>query len=165
MIIYPTSYGYKQIIHNEKITIKFEIDINPPAYANTELKYRLLPFPYQIRLYDKESLFAGKIHKVLSRSWKRRVKGIDLYDYIYYLSSNTNVNLKHLEARLKQTLTIKEDTLLIKDLLIKILNNRFDEIDYRIAKEDVFSFIKDTNSLDLWSSNFLKSITDKLKVI
>ncbi|MCR3906217.1 MAG: nucleotidyl transferase AbiEii/AbiGii toxin family protein [Tenericutes bacterium] len=161
--IYPNTEDYKQIIHNEKIIIKFEVDINPPLYANTELKYRLLPFPYQIRVYDKESLFADKIHAIIARSWKNRVKGRDLYDYLFYISLNTKVNLKHLEARLKQTNTIDSDKVLTKELLIELLNDKFDNIDYGKAKLDFKPFIKDVNTLELWSSDFFKSITESIK--
>jgi len=163
MTIYPNSTDSAQIIHNEKIMIKFEIDVNPPKYANTEIKYRLLPFPYQVRIYDKSSLFAGKIHAVIARSWKNRVKGRDLYDYIYYLSLDSKVNLKHLEARLKQTKSIEDDTILTKEKLIELLDKRFDQINYEIAKSDVRPFIKDQNNLDLWNSHFFKSITQGIK--
>lgn len=164
MTIYANSEDYKQIIDNEKISIKFEVDINPPLYATTELKFRLLPFPYQVRIYDKASLFAGKIHAVIARSWQHRVKGRDLYDYLYYMSLNTKVNLKHLDARLKQTKTIDKDIILTKKLLIEILKNRFDKIDYERAKSDVRPFIENQESLDLWSPQFFKSITEGIKV-
>ena len=162
--IYSDSEDSSRIIHNEKIIIKFEIDVNPPLYANTEIKFRLLPFPYQVRLYEKASLFAGKIHAVIARGWKNRVKGRDLYDYIYYLSLDTKVNLIHLEERLKQTKTIEEDVQLTRGLLIEILDSRFDQIDYDIAKSDIRPFIKDHNSLDLWSRDFFKSITNHIQV-
>lgn len=162
--IYPNSVDAIRINHNEKIIIKFEVDVNPPLYANTEIKFRLLPFPYQVRVYDQSSLFAGKIHDVIARGWKNRVKGRDLYDYIYYLSLDAKVNLKHLEARLKQTNTIEEDVQLTRVLLIEILEKRFDQIDYDIAKSDLRPFIKDHNSLDLWNSNFFKSITSHIEV-
>lgn len=162
--IYPDSEDSSRIIHNEKIIIKFEVDVNPPLYANTEIKFRLLPFPYQVRVYDQSSLFAGKIHAVIARGWKNRVKGRDLYDYIYYLSLDTKVNLKHLETRLKQTKTIEEDVQLTRASLIEILDKRFDQIDYDIAKSDIRPFIKDYHSLDLWNSDFFKSITSQIDV-
>lgn len=162
--IFPDSSDSSRIIHNEKIMIRFEVDVNPPLYANTEIMFRLLPFPYQVRVYDNTSLFAGKIHAVIARSWKNRVKGRDLYDYIYYLSLDTKVNLKHLEARLKQTKTIEEDFNLTRALLIEILDKRFDEIDYEIAKSDVRPFIKDQSTLDIWSSDFFISITNRIEV-
>ena len=162
--IYPSSSDSNLIIHNEKIIIKFEVDVNPPLYANSEIKFRLLPFPYQVRVYDESSLFAGKIHAVIARSWKNRIKGRDLYDYVYYLSLETKVNLKHLEARLKQTNTIDENIKLTRDVLIDILEKRFNQIDYDIAKSDVKPFIKDQSSLDLWSREFFNSITKQIKV-
>lgn len=164
LYIYPNSDDFKNINHNEKITIKFEVDVNPPLYANTEIKYRLLPFPYQVRVYDLSSLFAGKIHAILARSWKERIKGRDLYDYIYYLSLQTKVNLRHLEARLKQTNTIARDVMLTRDLLLEILEERFSSIDYENAKRDVAPFIKDKANLELWSKEFFKSITRDFKV-
>lgn len=164
VVIYPNSTDSSQIIHHEKIIIKFEIDVNPPMYANTEIKYRLLPFPYQVRVYDKKSLFAGKIHAVIARSWNNRVKGRDLYDYIYYLSFETEVNLKHLEERLKQTKTINGDVVLTRKLLIDLLEERFNNIDFEKAKIDVRPFIKDHNNLELWNCAFFKSITRDIKV-
>ena len=56
------------------IKIKFEIDINPPHGATYDMQYKLLPSPHQIKIYDKESLFAGKIHAILCRNWKTRIK-------------------------------------------------------------------------------------------
>ena len=164
LFIYPNTEDFKQIIHNEKITIKFEVDVNPPLYAETEIKYRLLPFPYQVRVYNMSSLFAGKIHAVIARSWKDRVKGRDLYDFVYYLSLNTKVNLKHLEARLKQTKTIENNISLTKELLFSILDKRFDNIDYDEARKDVKPFIKEQRNLDLWSSEFFKSIARNIKI-
>ena len=73
LIFYPLSDDDRSIIHNEKIQIKFEIDLDPPPHATFETKYRLLPHPYQVNLYDKESLFAGKIHEIGRASCRERV--------------------------------------------------------------------------------------------
>ena len=93
----------------EIIRIKFEVDIDPPAHAAFESKYRLLPSPYEVRLYDLPSLFAGKIYAVLCRAWKNRVKGRDLYDYVFYLAKGAAVNLAHLKARLVDSGLIGEE--------------------------------------------------------
>jgi hypothetical protein len=47
-----------------------EVDTNPPPFATFEHKYRLLPVPYEVMLYDVPSLFAGKIHAVICRAGK-----------------------------------------------------------------------------------------------
>jgi len=164
LYFYPKSNDYLKIINNEKIKIKFEIDVNPPRYANTEIKYRLLPYPYQVKVYDMPSLFAGKIHAVLCRTWKDRVKGRDLYDYVFYLSNNTQVNLKHLQDRMIQSKFISNDFILNRDILIKMLNEHFAKINYEAAKQDVLPFIKDINKILLWSETFFVEITKNLIV-
>lgn len=74
------------------------------------------------------------------------------------------MNLRHLEARLKQTKTIDGNIKLTKVLLTDILEKRFDQIDYDIAKLDAGPFIKDQSTLNLWSRDFFKSITKQIKV-
>ena len=149
----------------EIIRIKFEVDIDPPAHAAFETKYRLLPSPYEVRLYDLPSLFAGKIHAVLCRAWKNRVKGRDLYDYVFYLAKGAAVNLAHLKARLVDSGFIGEDFQLDQDSLIGLLNERFASIDYEQAKQDVLPFIKDKSKLNLWGSVFFADISKGLRTV
>ena len=70
LLFYADDRLAQSITPSELIKIKFEIDTNPPPFATFEHKYRLLPSPYEICLYDAPSLFAGKIHAVLCRAWK-----------------------------------------------------------------------------------------------
>ena len=148
----------------KNIKIKFEVDINPPLGANYEFKYKLLPSPHQVRLYDKSSLFAGKIHAVLCRNWKSRTKGRDLYDYIFFLSKDIGVNLELIKSKLIQSNVISESDEFNLDILKEMLIKKFSEINYTDAKEDVIPFINDTNSLDLWSDKFFIEITKNLKL-
>ena len=146
----------------KEIKIKFEVDINPPVGATYEYKYKLLPSPHQIKLYDKESLLAGKIHAILCRGWKTRTKGRDLYDYIFFLANDTKVNLELLKNKLVESNYIDSNDTLdiakVKELLI----NKFNEIGYNDAKEDVKPFIKNIDSLNIWSKEFFVSITENL---
>lgn len=148
---------------SELIKVKFEVDTNPPDYATFETKYRLLPIPYEITLYDMPSLFAGKIHAVICRAWKNRVKGRDLYDYVFYLSRGTRVNLAHITARLAQTGYISSERQITIEDLKEMLLKRFGSIDYAQAKQDVVPFIKNPNALDVWSADFFYKITENLK--
>lgn len=117
------SHNYDHILKN--IKIKFEVDINPPSGATQQEQYKLLPSPHQIKLYDKESLFAGKIHAILCRNWKTRTKGRDLYDYIFFLANNTNVNIELVKNKLIASKYIeansKFDINILRELLIKKL--------------------------------------------
>ena len=147
---------------NEAIKIKFEIDTRPPAGASFEKKYRLLPTPYEVNMYDEPSLFAGKLHAVICRNWKNIVKGRDLYDYVFYMSKGTHVNLPHLRARLIDSGFITENDACELEDVKKMLMNKFNTIDYKQAIEDVIPFIKDSSKIDLWSADFFQQITENL---
>lgn len=162
LLFFPKGTEYDSVPKNEVIKIKFEVDTNPPEYATYERKYRLNPLPYEVQLYDMPSLFAGKIHAVIGRAWKRRIKGRDLYDYVFYMSRQTPVNLKHLVARLIQSGHLDEKKEYALEDIKNILFQRFDEIDYAQAKEDVLPFIKDVSSVALWGADFFKQITNDL---
>lgn len=162
---YEDSEDSKFINKEEVIRIKFEVDINPPIGATYETKFGLLPSPYQVRLYDLQSLFAGKIHACLCRNWKSRVKGRDFYDYIFFLSIGARVNLENLKAKLVQSKFINEDYDLTIDNLKALLNERFESLDIEQAKQDVLPFIKDKTKLDLWSKEFFIEITKKLQSV
>ncbi|MDD7264292.1 MAG: nucleotidyl transferase AbiEii/AbiGii toxin family protein [bacterium] len=162
---YEDSEDSKIINKEETIRIKFEVDINPATGATYETKFGLLPSPYQVRLYDLQSLFAGKIHACLCRNWKTRVKGRDFYDYIFFLSLGAKVNLDNLKAKLVQSKFISEDYALTIENLKLLLNERFENLDIDQAKQDVLPFIKDKSKLDLWSKEFFIEITKQLQAV
>lgn len=153
-------HNYDHILKNLKI--KFEVDVNPPLGATYEDRYKLLPSPHQIKLYDKESLFAGKIHAILCRGWKTRTKGRDLYDYIFFLANDTKVNLELLKNKLIESNYIDKNDNLDINRVKELLVNKFNEIDYNDAKEDVKPFIKNVDCLNIWSKEFFINITEEI---
>ncbi len=165
LMFYSDNQTFESVPKNEIVKIKFEIDVNPPKYATFERKYRLQPTPYEVNLYDEASLFAGKIHAVIGRSWKNRIKGRDLYGYVFYLSRGTSVNLKHLRERLIQSGHIGENANFSLDDLKELLFEKFESIDYGQAKSDVEPFIRDTAMLNIWSTDFFKQITLGLQAV
>ncbi len=160
--VYKDERSLAKVGPAEVIKVKFEVDTKPPAFAAFEYKHHLLPSPCQVKLYDMPSLFAGKLHAVICRSWKTRVKGRDLYDFIFYISRNTPVNMLHLKARLMGSGFIDKDFNLTRETLVSILNQRFSVIDYEQAKQDVVPFIKDRTKLDIWSMEFFTEIAKGL---
>jgi predicted nucleotidyltransferase component of viral defense system len=149
----------------ELLRIKLEVDTNPPPGATFEMKYQLRPVPYSVRLYSPSSLFAGKMHALLCRSWKTRVKGRDFYDYVWFLSKSIPVNITHLTQRMKQTGHLPADTVLTEEDLKNRLRKRFTSVDFDQARKDVLPFIKNPGAVGLWSADFFSTITDdKLKV-
>jgi len=152
------------ITDNELLKIKIEVDTTPPDGAAYEVKYLLNPIPFHVRLFSPSSLFAGKIHALLFRNWRSgRIKGRDLYDYVWYFSKSIPVNIHHLEGRMKQTNHLKDGASLNIEKLKNLLLKRFSSINYEQAKQDVLPFIKNPDVLRVWSADFFSSITkDKL---
>lgn len=144
----------------EQIRIKLEVDAEPPAGATFEMKYQLRPVPYSVRLYSLPSLLAGKVHALLCRSWKSRVKGRDFYDYVWFLSRSVPVNLIHLAERMRQTGHLAVGEALTEGDLKILLHKRFAAVDFDQARKDVLPFIKNPDAVHLWSAEFFSAITD-----
>lgn len=164
MQFFPTSKESFQFVGNQKIKIKFEIDGDNPDGGVTEMKYRLLPTPYEVKVFDEATLFAGKIHAIICRNYQNRVKGRDFYDYLFYISKGTKVNLKYLENKLKYTGIISHEDHLSLEKVKELLKNKFLATDYNLAKEDVSHFISDVRTLNAWSSNLFISTLDELNI-
>ena len=148
--------------HNQKVTIKLELDTTPPPLASTEVKTHLLPTPFQVRLYDLPSLFAGKLHAMLFRDWKSRVKGRDFYDFVWYISRRVPVNLPHLEARIIQSEGQQAGRFSV-DAVQMLLKDRIRSVDIAAAAEDVRPFLRDTRELQLWNEEFFMQLIPQLQ--
>lgn len=152
----------RYVPHNQKITIKLELDTTPPPLASTEVKPHLLPTPFQVRLYDLPSLFAGKLHAMLFRDWKSRVKGRDFYDFVWYVSRRVPINLSHLEARIVQSEGTRAKPLDI-DAVQTLLKDRIRSVDVKAAAEDVRPFLRDPRELQLWNEEFFMQLIPQLR--
>lgn len=146
------------------IRIKLEIDTDPPPGATTEMLTRLVPTPHQVRTYDLPSLFAGKLHAVLCRNWKNRVKGRDFYDLVWYIGRRVPLNLAHLEARMRQSGDWPLEAPLDSHSLRKRLEERFASIRFDQAKEDIAPFLKDPRELSLWSEGFFMDLIPMIQM-
>lgn len=145
----------------QRVKIKLEVDIDPPPRALHEVETLLVPIPFQVRLFTPSCLFAGKLHAVLCRAWKGRVKGRDFYDLVWYLGREIPVNLPHLQARMEQTGHWASGQLTLETLRER-LSKRFTEIDFEAAKADVRPFIRDAEELTLWDRGFFDNLLPRL---
>ncbi len=98
----PDQY-LKKIPGSRLLKIRIEVDIDPPAGFETEAKYLLNPIPFSVNTYKIPYLFAGKMHAILCRKWKMRVKGRDWYDLVWYIRNHYSLDLSHLQERMKQS--------------------------------------------------------------
>ncbi len=150
---------------NSVLKVRIEIDIDPPPFADFETKTLLVPIPYQVKLYSKECLFAGKIHALLCREWKTRVKGRDFYDFIWFVGLGIKCNLLHLKARMVQTGHWQDSNDLDQPMLITLLKEKFEQVNFENARDDVRPFILDSKALDLWDRPFFIALADQVNTV
>ena len=146
-------------IHSRtELKIKLEVDIDPPPGFLTEVKTLLRPIPHSVRIYTLPDLLAGKLHAVLCRRWRNRAKGRDWYDMVWYAGNHPQVDLAHLEQRMRQSGDYPDSLPLTLERLHEFLNAAIDMVDVEMLKSDVRPFITDRQELDLWSKDFFRMV-------
>jgi len=156
---------YNRIHSMRLIKIKVEIDSNPPRKFTTEAKTLLQPIPFTVKTLVKSDLFAGKIHALLCRPWQQRVKGRDWYDFVWYIAQEVPVNLIHLQERLIQSQAWKKAHKFKENDLINLLEEKINCTDFSEAKKDVLPFLRDLQSVDLWSTEFFQNLLQRLQFV
>lgn len=122
----------------------------------------LQPFSFYVKCFCIPDLFAGKLHALLYRSWKNRVKGRDWYDFEWYVRHAHPVSLKYFLARAQQTGAFDGVETITIEMLRQELHNRVDEVDFKQAKADVKPFLSNVEGLDLWSDEYFHQLVDKV---
>src|SRR5690554_2222892 len=102
---------------NKNVKIKIEVDRNPPPGFQTEEKLLLRPFSFYVKCFDLPSLFAGKMHALLFRKWKDRVKGRDWFDMEWYIRKGVSLNLEHFLERAQESGDWENPTISKEELL------------------------------------------------
>ena len=149
----------------KNLRIRLEVDTDPPANFETETRYVLRPVPFPVRTYRLPDLFAGKLHAILCRKWKTRVKGRDWYDLVWYIAHHPQVRLAHLESRIRQSGDYTNDEALAPEILQALLRRAVDGLDVEKARQEVAPFIRDQRVLDMWSQEFFAEIITRIVTI
>ena len=146
----------------KSLKIRLEVDTDPPAGFQTETRYVLQPIPFSVRVYSLPDLFAGKLHAILCRKWKTRVKGRDWYDLVWYAGRHPEVRISHLEARMRQSGDYRDKAPLTPDSLQHLLQQAVDDLDVEQARREVAPFVVDRRALDVWSQDFFRQIISRI---
>lgn len=142
---------YDVMFQTEKsIKIKIEVDTCPPLNFKTEQKLLLQPHSFMTRCFTLPDLFAGKMHALVYRAWKNRVKGRDWYDFEWYVRHNVPLDFVHLAERCKQC---NDEDITLEQFKEK-LKERLSTADIKQVKEDVLPFVRNPKELDIWSNDY-----------
>lgn len=142
----------------KSLKIKIEVDTHPPLEFDTEERLLLQPFSFMTRCLTLPNLFAGKMHALVFRQWKKRVKGRDWYDFEWYVRNGVPLNFKHLQERIKEFNGMNVD----RGKFVEMLKDKFASTDIKLVKNDVRPFLKNPHDLDIWSNNYFLQLADRL---
>ncbi|MDD6853354.1 MAG: nucleotidyl transferase AbiEii/AbiGii toxin family protein [Prevotella sp.] len=143
----------------KSIRIKIEVDTNPPLKFNTEQKLLLLPESFMTKCFTLPDLFAGKMHALVFRAWKNRVKGRDWYDFEWYVKHRVPLDFKHLSERILQF----NGKSVTRDEFMDLLRLRLGSADINMVKADVMPFIRQPKELDIWSNEYFLQLANMIR--
>ena len=144
----------------KSIKIKIEVDTAPPMKFSTEQKLLILPNSFMTRCFTLPDLFAGKMHALVFRSWKNRVKGRDWYDFEFYVRHGVSLNFTHLQERICQ---FNGEEMNFNEFKNR-LKERLATTDFNQVKADVLPFVRDPKELDIWSNDYFSQLAEMMKV-
>lgn len=146
-----------------KLTIKLEIDVNPPVGSQEEMKYLDFPIDYTVLTQDLASNFAGKCHALLCRPYN---KSRDWFDFSWYVARHTAVNLELLKNALYQQGPWQGQEIQITTTWLKeALKKQVLKIDWKKASKEMQRFVNldYMPTLRLWSTDFFLNKIQQLK--
>lgn len=143
---------------DKTLKIKIEVDTDPPLGFETEQKLLMMPFSFNTRCMVPSDLYAGKMHALLFRQWKHRIKGRDWYDFEWYVRNRIPLDFAHLQERAREFNGIE----LTKDEFIRMLKKRLKKADIKQVKDDVMPFIENIHELDIWSNEYFLQLVDMI---
>lgn len=151
---------YDVAFQTEKsIKIKIEVDTNPPLMFDTEQKLLMKPYSFMTRCFTLPDLYAGKMHALVFRNWKTRVKGRDWYDFEWYVRNGIELDYNHLHERIKEF----NGKSLDKEEFIALLNERLSSTSISLVKQDVERFVRNPRELDFWSNDYFLELAKKIR--
>jgi len=140
-------------LSHQKLTLKIEVDKNPPKGGKKEMNLVTSPIAYTVAAFDLPSMFATKLHALFFRPY---LKGRDYYDLAWYLDRRVLPNFKLLNNAISQTQGKGHQVLegMFKPKLIKHLES----VDFKRIRQDVERFLIKPDEAKLLALEPIKSL-------
>lgn len=151
------------LLEKATIKIKIEVDTKPPLGFETEEKLLLKPFSFYVKCLTLPDLFAGKMHALLFRNWKKNVKGRDWYDMEWHIKKGVSLHLHHFLLRAQDSGDWPHSTITENELR-KLLKEKIDTVDMNRVKADIIRFIPTPKAVDIWSAKYFHDVASHLKI-
>ncbi len=123
----------------QKLNIHIEIDLNPPGGWKGSKTIVDLHQAVVLRHYDLPSLFAGKMHALLTRQY---TKGRDVYDLFWYRTKQGSLlpNFPMLNNAVQQTHPGYAEV--TEGNWLKLLREKMGQLDWKTVESDVLPFLE-----------------------
>lgn len=145
---------------DKSVKIKIEVDIQPPLNFRTEQKLLLQPHSFMTRCFALPDLFAGKMHALIYRAWKNRVKGRDWYDFEWYVRHRVPLDFAHFSERVLQF----NHERIGRGAFVALLKERLASADMSQVKNDVLPFVRNPWELEIWSNDYFVQLADMMQI-
>jgi hypothetical protein len=165
LVIQAGEHILRQIPSGQVTKIKIEVDTDPPPGFATENRFLLLPIPFSVRSYQLPDLFAGKMHAVLCRRWKNRVKGRDWHDLVWYCARHPELHLGHLEERMRQSGHWDGAKALGPGDFQELVTEAIGRLDVDQARREVLPFVRNPKALEVWSREFFLDVVRRIRFV
>ena len=150
---------YNVAFQTEKtIKVKIEVDTQPPLKFQTEQKALTLPYTFMVRCFQLSDLYAGKMHALVFRNWKTRVKGRDWYDFEWYVRWRVPLDFGHLQERIREFNGVE----MSREEFMTVLKERLAQTNIKDVRRDVQRFVLNPHELDIWSNDYFLQLADMI---
>jgi len=125
-------------MQNQNLSIKLEVDTNPPKDARTENHVIERHRMFAVRCHDLPSLMAGKLRAIMTRKYQ---KGRDWYDFLWFLTRQPPVepNPVFLQNSLNQA---KGSVSFHGSDWKKLISEKIHSINFNYIRKDVAPFLE-----------------------
>lgn len=147
------------------LKVRLEADAMPATGFNSVPSYLFSPLPFQVRCHSLPDLFASKMHAVMFRRWRSRVKGRDWYDLVWFAAHHPDLHLEYLAERMKLSGEIGMGETLDEHGFRSLLDATIDSLDVESARRDVEAFVSDPAALAVWSKDFFRTAAARIRIV
>ena len=165
LVIEAAEEVVQAVRRGQVLKIRIEVDTDPPPDFKTQTRYLLNPIPFAVRAVALPDLFAGKMHAVLCRRWRKRVKGRDWFDLVWYAANHPELHLAHLEQRMRQSGDWQGRAGFTEKAFRARLHEAIDALDVNQARAEVEPFVKNPDALIVWSRSFFQDVAGRIRTV
>lgn len=156
-LLYPLYLSFQK---GQKISIKLDVDTNPPKGADIKEFIYNDRFYFLVNYFTLESLFALKLHALLYRTY---IKGRDYYDLMFFLNKKIVPKFTLFKNAVKQT-DPKDTYQNLNEVFIK-MENKIKKMNEKKIKSDLRPFILKPEELDIITKKNLLLFWEQYKEI